>query len=333
MLKRKMRVGGTPYYVAPERLNNEREDFRSDIYSLGATLFHAVAGQSPFEGETNSASALRDLKEQPLALGVAAPELGRKTVRVIDRMVAPDPQRRFASYDELIDELERARAALDPAARKAKRLPQITVAVVLLILLAGGALYFYKHRAAMNALQSAKDDNATLQHLYEDARRELIAGKYDSARSAFTRLAGEAQNKQPLLNWIRLHRGLAALLRGYTTQARQAFEELEKAGPFSAKAEDAALARFFVETAHTLTSPDSVAAGATGVPDSKGPQALAIFLFAIKDWQQSDFTNSGALLEQFGATECAGSYRGWQRYGARTTRPKGPWLQSHCVSA
>ena len=301
-------IWGTPYYVAPERLNNEREDFRSDIYSLGATLFHAVAGQPPFEGETNSASALRDLKEQPLGLGVAAPELGRKTVRVIDRMVAPDPERRFASYDELIDELERARAALDPAARKAKRLPQITVAVALLILLAGGALYFYKHRAAMNALQSAKDDNATLQHLYEDARRELIAGKYDSARSAFTRLAGEAQNKQPLLNWIRLHRGLAALLRGYTTQARQAFEELEKAGPFSAKAEDAALARFFVETAHTLTSPDSVAAGATGVPDSKGPQALAIFLFAIKDWQQSDFTNSGAFLEQFGATECAGSY-------------------------
>src|SRR6266849_9310287 len=49
-------IWGTPYYVAPERLNNEPEDFRSDIYSLGATLFHAVAGQPPFEGETNSAS-------------------------------------------------------------------------------------------------------------------------------------------------------------------------------------------------------------------------------------------------------------------------------------
>ncbi|HXM32712.1 MAG TPA: serine/threonine-protein kinase, partial [Chthoniobacterales bacterium] len=301
-------IWGTPYYVAPERLNNEPEDFRSDIYSLGATLFHAVAGQPPFEGETNSASMLRDLKEQPLSLGVAAPELGRKTVRVIDRMIAPDPQRRFASYDELIDELERARVALDPAARKAKRLPQITVTIALLLLLAGGALYYYKHRAAMKALQSAKDDSATLQHLYDDARRELIAGKYDSARNAFTRLAGEAQNKQPLLNWIRLHRGLAALLRGYTTQARQAFQEVESAGPFSTKPEDAALAKFFVDTAHAMSLPDPVPAGASGVPDPKSPQAFRIFLFAIKDWQQSDFTDAGALLEQFTVSESAGSF-------------------------
>src|SRR6266404_4924044 len=49
-------IWGTPYYVAPERLNNEPEDFRSDIYSLGATLFHALAGQAPIEGETNSAT-------------------------------------------------------------------------------------------------------------------------------------------------------------------------------------------------------------------------------------------------------------------------------------
>src|SRR5256714_14352196 len=61
-------IWGTPYYVAPERLKNEPEDFRSDIYSLGATLFHALAGRAPIEGETNSAIALRDLKESPLDL-------------------------------------------------------------------------------------------------------------------------------------------------------------------------------------------------------------------------------------------------------------------------
>ena len=55
-------IWGTPYYVAPERLNNEPEDFRSDIYSLGATLFHAVAGKAPIEGNTNSAMVLLDLK-------------------------------------------------------------------------------------------------------------------------------------------------------------------------------------------------------------------------------------------------------------------------------
>src|SRR5438445_4458234 len=59
-------IWGTPYYVAPERLDNKPEDFRSDIYSLGATLFHAVTGRAPIEGETNSATTLRELKNKPL---------------------------------------------------------------------------------------------------------------------------------------------------------------------------------------------------------------------------------------------------------------------------
>src|SRR3954454_3954590 len=107
-------IWGTPYYVAPERLNNEPEDFRSDMYSLGATLYPAIAGRPPFEGETNSATALRELKSQPLSLGAAVAGLRRETVRTIDRMVAPDPEKRFASYDELIVALEQARDALNP---------------------------------------------------------------------------------------------------------------------------------------------------------------------------------------------------------------------------
>ena len=51
-------VWGTPPYVAPERLCNRPEDVRSDIYSLGATLFHAVAGKAPIESSTNSATDL-----------------------------------------------------------------------------------------------------------------------------------------------------------------------------------------------------------------------------------------------------------------------------------
>src|SRR6266705_5280172 len=68
-------IWGTPYYVAPERLNNEPEDFRSDIYSLGATLFHAVAGKAPIEGDTNSAVVLLDLKSRPLDLHTIAPDV------------------------------------------------------------------------------------------------------------------------------------------------------------------------------------------------------------------------------------------------------------------
>lgn len=310
-------IWGTPYYVAPERLNNEPEDFRSDMYSLGATLYHAMAGRPPFEGETNSATELRELKSRPLSLGAAVTGLRRETVRVTDRMVAPDPGDRFESYDAAIAALEEARDALNPSGKKARRRRLAIIAGLLLVLIGAAATYFgnYYYRRihaekAAGAKAAELSSEETLRHLYDDARRELIAGKYDSARNTFTRLAGEAQNRQPLLNWIRLHRGLANLLRGYTTQARQAFQELESAGPFSAKPEDAVAANFFVSTARTMNSAESVPARPPRAAAGETPETFAVFLFAIKDWQQSDFANAAGLLEEFSKTEARGAY-GW----------------------
>jgi hypothetical protein len=104
-------VWGTPYYVAPERLNSHPDDLRSDIYSLGATLFHALAGQPPIQAETNSAAKLRKLKQQRIDLTAAMPGVTEQTARVFERMLAPDPAQRFSSYDELVGELETARRA------------------------------------------------------------------------------------------------------------------------------------------------------------------------------------------------------------------------------
>lgn len=101
-------IWGTPFYVAPERLDNQPEDFRSDIYSLGATLFHALAGRPPIEGETTSASKLHELKQRPPALRDLAPRVSRRTAEIVDRMIAPAPNERFASYDELIAALRSA---------------------------------------------------------------------------------------------------------------------------------------------------------------------------------------------------------------------------------
>ena len=108
-------IWGTPPYIAPERLNNEPEDFRSDIYSLGATLFHAVAGKPPIEPGTNSAADLRQLKQHPAQLRAFAPNVSAQTTRVLQRMIAPDPSQRFSSYDELLAELDAARRALEIA--------------------------------------------------------------------------------------------------------------------------------------------------------------------------------------------------------------------------
>jgi serine/threonine protein kinase len=118
-------VWGTPAYVAPERLCNQPEDVRSDIYSLGATLFHAVAGNTPIESSTNVATELYALKQHPSELRTVAPKLSGPTARVLQRMIAPDPNKRFSLYDELLEELDAARRALEirDARRRSSRWP------------------------------------------------------------------------------------------------------------------------------------------------------------------------------------------------------------------
>jgi serine/threonine protein kinase len=148
-------IWGTPYYVAPERLNNAPEDFRSDIYSLGATLFHAVAGKAPIEGDTNSGVVLLDLKSRPLDLRTVAPDVSAATADVFQRMIVPDPARRFSSYDELVSEMERAQCALmgwdpvDVARSRPGRWSLISGA--LLIVLVATAIFFLGRKPHENA--------------------------------------------------------------------------------------------------------------------------------------------------------------------------------------
>jgi serine/threonine protein kinase len=115
-------IWGTPPYVAPERLYNQPEDIRSDVYSLGATLFHAVAGKPPIDGNTNSATELRELKQHPAELRAIAPDVSKRTAQILQRMISPDPKQRFPFYDDLLAELDAARRTLEIAdARRSSR--------------------------------------------------------------------------------------------------------------------------------------------------------------------------------------------------------------------
>jgi hypothetical protein len=104
-------LAGTPLYMAPEQARGERVDFQADIYALGATLFHLVAGRPPFEADTLDAL----LSKHASAERPALPRRGgtsRITIAAIDalcsRMMATSPADRFASYDELIRAIELA---------------------------------------------------------------------------------------------------------------------------------------------------------------------------------------------------------------------------------
>jgi serine/threonine protein kinase len=101
-------VWGTPDYIAPEKLAEQPEDFRSDIYSLGSTLFHALTGQPPYKTDNVPLADLRDLKNHPVDLRELAPGVGEETARVVHRMMALEPSERLADYHELITQLQMA---------------------------------------------------------------------------------------------------------------------------------------------------------------------------------------------------------------------------------
>jgi uncharacterized RDD family membrane protein YckC/predicted Ser/Thr protein kinase len=93
---------GTPLYMSPEQANGKALDFRSDIYSLGLTLYHLVAGRAPFQASTAIDLLLKQCHESPAPLEMLTEEQSA----LLERMIAKRPEERFASYEELIAELE-----------------------------------------------------------------------------------------------------------------------------------------------------------------------------------------------------------------------------------
>lgn len=123
-------IWGTPYYLSPERLNRASEDFRSDIYSLGATLFHAIAGRPPFEAQDASHVALKHLRAQAVSIQAWAPHVCNATAYAINRTLLKNPDDRQQSYDEFIEQLQFARdeaLALMRAGGKAQQKARVVI--------------------------------------------------------------------------------------------------------------------------------------------------------------------------------------------------------------
>lgn len=101
------RAYGTPYYIAPEQIRGELNiDFRSDIYSLGATAYHMLTGRVPFDGPTPSAVMHKHLREPLIPPDHLNKSLSSGVAEVIETMMAKDPNARYASTADLIQDLE-----------------------------------------------------------------------------------------------------------------------------------------------------------------------------------------------------------------------------------
>ncbi len=115
---------GTPLYMAPEAAGAKDLDARADLYSLGATFYHVLAGRPPFEGKTPVEVIVKHATEEPQPLAAAAPHLDPRLCRVIDRLLRKDPAERYPSAQALLGELEALGELGSPAAQEdAPKLP------------------------------------------------------------------------------------------------------------------------------------------------------------------------------------------------------------------
>ncbi|NOY74849.1 MAG: protein kinase [Kiritimatiellaeota bacterium] len=109
-------VMGTPQYISPEHLTGAEMDVRSDIYSLGATLFHFITGRFAFEGRTATDIARKHLEEQLISPKDINPNIPDSVVRIIFKMMAKDASERYQSAEALVEDIRLARRGKAPLA-------------------------------------------------------------------------------------------------------------------------------------------------------------------------------------------------------------------------
>ncbi|ADB14951.1 serine/threonine protein kinase [Pirellula staleyi DSM 6068] len=100
---------GTPLYMSPEQVEGKGVDPRSDLYSLGVTCYHMLAGRPPFDGETALAIAVQHLKNEPKRLEAIRPDLPEGLCRVVHKMLEKRPDARYQKPAELIRDLRMLR--------------------------------------------------------------------------------------------------------------------------------------------------------------------------------------------------------------------------------
>jgi eukaryotic-like serine/threonine-protein kinase len=106
---------GTPHYISPEQARGSASmDIRGDIYSLGATLYHLVTGQTPYQGPTAAVVMTKHLNEQLPWPQDVNPEVTENCSRVITKMMAKDPNDRYMKPADLISDLQDVIAGKSP---------------------------------------------------------------------------------------------------------------------------------------------------------------------------------------------------------------------------
>jgi WD40 repeat protein/predicted Ser/Thr protein kinase len=184
---------GSPHYLPPEQAggNTNGGGPWSDVYSLGAILYHLLTGRAPFLGQSVQDTLTQVLQKDPVAPRLLVPRVPRDLETICLKCLQKEPQRRYQSAQELADELDRFLARRPICARPVNRAEKLwrwcrrqpavasLAGTAALLLAAGSLLVFSQWRQTEHQRRRAE---ASL-----EANRQLLY--LGDMRSAFTSLA------------------------------------------------------------------------------------------------------------------------------------------------
>jgi len=114
-------VLGTAAYMSPEQAMGEQVGPQSDLYSLGVVLFEMLTRELPYDAESPISLAMKHVNEPPRSPREANPEVPEPLDAITLKLLAKNPEDRYASATELANDLERVRSGLTPTAMDAER--------------------------------------------------------------------------------------------------------------------------------------------------------------------------------------------------------------------
>ncbi len=99
---------GSVHYTSPEQARGGFSDQRSDIYSVGITLFEMVTGQVPFDGDSTVSVAIKHLQEEIMSPSELVPDIPYSLEQIILKCTQKNSERRYRNTDELIQDMKRS---------------------------------------------------------------------------------------------------------------------------------------------------------------------------------------------------------------------------------
>lgn len=143
-------VIGSPDFLAPEQCEGKKADERTDIFSLGATLYFAITGKKPWEGDSSVTTVVKRLTTDPMPIRELAPKTPKELAQLIEKMMSRKLDDRPESMTAVLEQIKKWK---DAEARKAeksagsrKTFAIVVVAILALSGLGYGGWYLWTHR-------------------------------------------------------------------------------------------------------------------------------------------------------------------------------------------